>query len=53
MKPVNPNATQKAHELLNYLYEIAGKKIITGQHTQTNPMEEIGLGKIHYFHLLA
>lgn len=41
MKPVNPNATQKAHELLNYLYEIAGKKIITGQHTQTNPMEEI------------
>lgn len=41
MKPVNPNATQKAHELLNYLYKIAGKKIITGQHTQTNPMEEI------------
>lgn len=25
MKPVNPNTTQKAHELLNYLYDIAAK----------------------------
>lgn len=41
MKPVNPNATQKAQELLDYLYKTAGKSIITGQHTQTNPMEEI------------
>lgn len=40
-KTVNPNATKKAAELLNYLSETAGKKIITGQHTQTNPMEEI------------
>ena len=39
--PVNPYATKKASELLNYLSDIAGHKIITGQHTQTNPMEEI------------
>ncbi len=38
---VNPNATKEAKELLNYLYEVAGKGIITGQHTQTNPMEEV------------
>ena len=37
--PVNRNATAKTRELLNYLCEIAGKGIITGQHTQTNPME--------------
>ena len=41
MKPVNPNATQKAYELLDYLYATAGNGIITGQHTQTNSMEEI------------
>lgn len=39
--PVNPNATKEAHALLRYLQETAGKKLITGQHTQTNPMEEI------------
>ena len=38
---VNPNATEKAIALLNFLSETAGKAIITGQHTQTNPMEEI------------
>lgn len=38
---VNKNASQKTKDLLNYLSDIAGKKIITGQHTQTNPMEEI------------
>ncbi|MGN0339265.1 MAG: glycosyl hydrolase [Lachnospira sp.] len=37
----NPNASSKANELLCYLKDIAGKQIITGQHTQTNPMEEI------------
>lgn len=41
MIPVNKNASSQACELLQYLYDIAGKKIITGQHTQTNPMEEI------------
>lgn len=38
---VNPYASLKTKELLNYLSDIAGKKIITGQHTQTNSMEEI------------
>lgn len=37
----NPNATPKAKALLAYLHEIAGKKIIAGQHTQTVPMEEV------------
>ncbi len=41
MNPVNPKATKEAKELLKYLYETAGKGIITGQHTQTNPMEEV------------
>lgn len=38
---VNPNASAKTKRLLNYLSETAGRKIITGQHTQTNAMEEI------------
>ena len=46
-KPVNKNATKKAAELLNYLCETAGKGIITGQHTQTNPMEEVTYIKEH------
>lgn len=41
MNPVNQNASKEACELLEYLYETAGQKIITGQHTQTNKMEEI------------
>ena len=40
-KAVNPNASERAQRLLNYLSETAGNAIITGQHTQTNPMEEI------------
>lgn len=40
-QPVNPNASKEAGKLLQYLAENAGKKIITGQHTQTVPMEEI------------
>lgn len=39
--PVNKNASKEARELLQYLEEIAGKQIISGQHTQTIPMEEI------------
>ena len=39
--PVNLNATKEARELLDYLNEVAGKQIITGQHTQTVPMEEV------------
>ncbi|MGN0150892.1 MAG: glycosyl hydrolase [Wujia sp.] len=38
---VNRNAIKEAKELLNYLYEVSGKAIITGQHTQTNRIEEI------------
>ena len=40
MMPVNKHATKEACELLQYLYDTAGKQIITGQHTQTVPMEE-------------
>ncbi len=39
--PANQNASQNAALLLNYLSETAGNAIITGQHTQTYPMEEI------------
>ncbi|MCH5266823.1 MAG: beta-mannosidase [Lachnospiraceae bacterium] len=38
--PVNPDATDEAGELLHYLAECSGTCILTGQHTQTNPMEE-------------
>lgn len=41
VQPVNKNASGEARELLDYLYSVAGKGIITGQHTQTNGMEEI------------
>ena len=40
-KTVNKNATKNAQKLLNYLKSIEGKGIISGQHTQTVPMEEI------------
>lgn len=39
--PVNRGASESARRLLGSLYDIAGKGIISGQHTQTNPMEEI------------
>ena len=39
--PVNKKASNEAKELLRFLSETAGKAIITGQHTQTNPMEEV------------
>ena len=39
-KPCNKNASPKATELFEYLKKNAGKSIITGQHTQTIPMEE-------------
>lgn len=40
-KTANLNASESAKKLLNYLSEKAGNSIITGQHTQTNAMEEI------------
>lgn len=39
--PVNPNATPEAAKLLAYLAQVSGRQIISGQHTQTIPMEEI------------
>ena len=59
--PVNPNATPEAKKLLDYLCETAGKGIITGQHTQTVPMEEVAyiqketgcLPKLQGFELLS
>jgi len=41
--PCNPNAQQEARELLAYLASIEGKGILTGQHTQTRPQEELAL----------
>ncbi len=46
--PVNKNASPEARQLLEYLVDTAGNAIITGQHTQTNPMEEY-----HYIHELT
>lgn len=40
-KPVNKNATAQAERLLQYLAATAGQALITGQHTQTKPMEEL------------
>lgn len=41
MIPADAKATQEAKELLEYLKNTAGQQIITGQHTQTIPCEEI------------
>lgn len=32
ISPVNPNATPEARQLLEYLYSISGKQILSGQH---------------------
>ena len=37
----NPKATDAVKSVLAYFKNVAGKGIVTGQHTQTNPMEEI------------
>ena len=39
--PVNPDASPRARALLDDLCKTAGNGIITGQHTQTVPMEEV------------
>ncbi len=39
--PINKKATKEAANLLQYLHSVSGKGIITGQHTQTIPMEEV------------
>lgn len=43
--PVNKNASKNAAALLKFLSETAGKKLITGQHTQSKGMEELTLIK--------
>lgn len=40
--PVDPFIQDEAAALLNMLCETAGRRILTGQHTQTVPMEEVG-----------
>jgi mannan endo-1,4-beta-mannosidase len=39
--PCNPNAIQAVKNVMKYLSDISGDKIITGQHTQTMAMEEL------------
>ena len=39
--PCDKYAIPEVKAVLEYLNSIEGKAIITGQHTQTNPMEEI------------
>ena len=41
--PVNPHLQEEARRLLNYLAALEGKGILTGQHTQTRPREELAL----------
>ncbi len=41
--PCNPNLQKEARAVLEYLNSIEGKQILTGQHTQTNPQEELAL----------
>lgn len=40
-QPVNPNAQPEVKKLLEYLNNIEGKAILTGQHTQTQKQEEL------------
>jgi len=37
-KPVNPNATKEAKELLSFIYNIQGKQVLTGQHNYLGKM---------------
>lgn len=40
-KPCNPNATEEVKAVMNYLSDISGKGLITGQHTQTMVQKEL------------
>ncbi len=40
-EPVNPDAQEEVKNVLSFLGEIAGKKVILGQHTQTMAQEEL------------
>lgn len=39
--PCNPNASDEVKSVMKYLSELAGKGIITGQHTQTTVQKEL------------
>ena len=39
--PVNPNAQEGVKNVLRFLSDISGEKIVTGQHTQTMAQEEL------------
>lgn len=39
--PCNPNALPCVHRLMEYLGQLSGKGILTGQHTKTREMEEL------------
>ena len=41
VKPVNKNASPEAIELLNYLYSISGKKMLTAQHENLGKMSRM------------
>lgn len=41
IRPTNKNATKESRNLLNFLGKCENKAIITGQHTQTVPQEEL------------
>jgi mannan endo-1,4-beta-mannosidase len=37
-KPINPHASEEVHQLLNYLYSIRGKYILSGQHNYAHQL---------------
>jgi mannan endo-1,4-beta-mannosidase len=39
--PCNPNASKQVKAVMEYLRDISGKGIITGQHTQTTIQKEL------------
>lgn len=41
ISPCNKNASIQVRDVLEYLFQIQGKQIITGQHTQTREQEEL------------
>ena len=40
-EPADKNAIDEVRNVMRYLTDISGKRIITGQHTQTMAMEEL------------
>ena len=47
-KPVNPNASPEAKQLLNYLYSLQGKKILSGQHNYAHRYKDLPYGVNFY-----